>query len=290
MNPAKKRFNLKDETILFLLLLPGLAGLLAFYVIPFIISLYFSAIDNNVTRNFVWFQNFADTWNNPAFQLGLQNTGIFMAISVPLNIVFPLLMALIINKTSDALKKVFCLIILLPLVIPSASVVHFWNSVFGINGVINGMFFPDAPVNWFNTDMNRVIITLIYIWKNAGYNMVLFLAGLQFIPREYYEYASVEGANALKKFYHITLVYLTPTMFLVLIMSIINSFRVFREIYLISGEYPHQSIYMLQHFMNNQFAALNYQRLATASYILSIFIIAAVLLLYFFQNKRARYL
>jgi multiple sugar transport system permease protein len=118
--------------------------------------------------------------------------------------------------------------------------------------------------------------------------MVLFLAGLKFIPNEYYEYASVEGAGAVWKFFRITLVYLTPTTFLVFIMSIINSFKSFREIYLICGAYPHQSIYMLQHYMNNQFSALNYQRLTSASYILSAFIIALVFAMYYLQNKRTQ--
>ena len=283
-----KELKLKDGTVLFLLVLPSLAGLLVFYVAPFMISLYFAVIDNNVSQNFVGLQNFIDTLSNDAFRLGLQNTGVFLAISVPLNIIIPLLLALLLNRTSNRFKTIFCLIILLPLIIPSGSVVHFWRSVFGINGVFNSLFFPDAPVNWLNTDMARPIITIIYTWKNAGYNMVLFLAGLQIIPKEYYEYASVEGANTLKKFFHITLVYLTPTMFLVFIMSIINSFRAFREIYLISGALPHRSIYMLQHFMNNQFAALNYQRLVTASYILFVFIIALVLSLYHLQNKRSK--
>jgi multiple sugar transport system permease protein len=279
--------KLKDETVLFLLVLPGLLGLLVFYVAPFIISFYFALIDNNVGRNFVGFFNFIETLQNTAFQLGMRNTGIFMAVSLPLNIILPLALAMMLNKTVK-FNKMFCLIILLPLVIPSGSVVHFWRSVFGLNGIINGMFFPDAPINWLNTEYSLPIITLIYIWKNAGFNMLLFLAGLQFIPKDYYEFASVEGASARWKFFHITLVYLTPTTFLVFIMSLINSFRAFREIYLIAGAHPHPSIYMLQHFMNNQFAMLNYQRLATASYILSIFIVAMVFALYYLQNKRAK--
>jgi multiple sugar transport system permease protein len=157
--------------------------------------------------------------------------------------------------------------------------------VFGLNGVINGIFFPEAPMNWLDSEVARAIITFIYIWKNAGYNTVLFLAGLKFIPKDYYEYASIEGAGALRKFTFITLPYLTPTIFLVFIMSIINSFKAFREIYLICGEYPHQSIYMLQHFMNNQFAALNYQRLVSAAYVLSIFIIIVVFTTYKLQNR-----
>jgi multiple sugar transport system permease protein len=164
--------------------------------------------------------------------LGLKNTGIFMAICVPLNMALPLGMAMLLQKAGK-LTSLFGLIFLLPLVIPSGSVAHFWRSVFGINGIINGAFFPDAPVNWLNTNLSRTLITGVFVWKNAGYNMILFLAGLKSIPQEYYEYASVEGVGALAKFFRITLVYISPTAFLVFIMSIINSFKSFKEIYLI---------------------------------------------------------
>lgn len=282
-----KKFFKKEETVLMLFALPGLLGLLAFYVIPFLISFYFTLINNNVAKNFVGLHNFSELLSNEAFLLGLKNTAIFMAICVPVNMIFPLAVAMLLNKTVR-MKSLFCLIFLLPLVIPSGSVAHFWKSIFGLNGVINGAFFAGAPVNWLDTQWCRSLITTIFIWKNAGYNIVLFLAGLQAIPKEYYEYAAVEGANALNKFFRITLVYIIPTTFLVFIMSVINSFKSFKEIYLICGAYPHQSIYMLQHYMNNQFSALNYQKLASAAYVLSIFIIALVFLFYRIQYKQAK--
>ena len=205
----------------------------------------------------------------------------------PLNLVFPLCLALLLQK-APKMSKIFGLLFLLPLVIPSGSVVHFWKSIWDLNGLVNRIFYPDAPVNWLNTNACRTIITIVFLWKNAGYNMVLFLAGLRAIPKEYYECAAVEGAGAWGKFYRVTLPCIVPTAFLVFILSIINSFKSFKEIYLICGAYPHQSIYMLQHFMNNQFSALNYQKLTAGAYVLSLFIVGLVLILYRFQNKRAR--
>ena len=281
-----KRLNLKDEGILLLLALPGLVGLLVFYVAPFLLSFYYTLIDNNITKNFVGLQNYIELFTGGAFALGLKNTGIFMAICVPLNMALPLGMALLLHKAGK-LKGLFALIFLLPLVIPSGSVAHFWKSVFGINGLINGAFFPASPVNWLDTELSRTLITLVFIWKSAGFNMILFLAGLKAIPKEYYECADVEGAGAISKFFRITLVYIAPTAFLVFIMSIINSFKSFKEIYLICGAYPHQSIYMLQHYMNNQFAAINYQKLSSAAYVLSVFIIVLVIIIYRLQNKHA---
>jgi len=279
----------KEEMTLLVLALPSLVGLLGFYVIPFVLSISLAVVDNSVLWNFVWMQNFKEVLSSGAFQTALKNTGIFMALCVPLNMVMPLFIALLLNSTKS-LKTSFGVIALIPLVIPTGSTVHFWQSMFGLNGLINSLLFPDNPVNWLNTNYARWIIVFIFIWKNAGYNMVLFLAGLTSIPKEYYECASLEGAGSMRRFFMITLVYLTPTAFLVLVMSIINSFKSFKEIYLLSGEYPHSSIYMLQHYMNNQFGASNYQKLASASYILSIFIIAMVLGLFLGQNKASRYL
>jgi len=279
----------KEEMTLLVLALPSLVGLLGFYVIPFVLSISLAVVDNSVLWNFVWMQNFKEVLSSGAFQTALKNTGIFMALCVPLNMVMPLFIALLLNSTKS-LRTSFGVIALIPLVIPTGSTVHFWQSMFGLNGLINSLLFPDNPVNWLNTDYARWIIVFIFIWKNAGYNMVLFLAGLTSIPKEYYECASLEGAGSMRRFFMITLVYLTPTAFLVLVMSIINSFKSFKEIYLLSGEYPHSSIYMLQHYMNNQFGASNYQKLASASYILSIFIVAMVLGLFLGQNKASRYL
>ena len=277
----------REELPLVLLALPGILGLLIFYVIPFLLSFSYSLVDNNVTRNFVGLWNYRDLFASGAFTLGLKNTGIFMATCVPLNLVFPLCLALLLQK-APKMSKIFGLLFLLPLVIPSGSVVHFWKSIWDLNGLVNRIFYPDAPINWLNTNACRTIITIVFLWKNAGYNMVLFLAGLRAIPKEYYECAAVEGAGAWGKFYRVTLPCIVPTAFLVFILSIINSFKSFKEIYLICGAYPHQSIYMLQHFMNNQFSALNYQKLTAGAYVLSLFIVGLVLILYRFQNKRAR--
>lgn len=119
----------------------------------------------------------------------------------------------------------------------------------------------------------------IFIWKNIGYNTILFTAGLYSIPTTYYESAAIEGANGIARFKYITWVYLLPTTVLVFIMSIINSFKVFKEIYLIAGGYPHESIYMIQHYMNNMFLSLNYQKLSTAAYILVTFILILMFIL-----------
>jgi multiple sugar transport system permease protein len=166
--------------------------------------------------------------------------------------------------------------------------VFLWEKIFGINGLINALYFTDAPINWLNTSWSRSIIVFIFLWKNIGFNMIILFAGLKEIPKEYYENAMIEGANAWKKFCQITLIYLTPAMFLAFIMTFINSFRVFREIFMLSGQYPHRTIYMLQHFMYNQFQAINYQRLAASSYIVTAIFVLIVIIFYKMQKRLSK--
>jgi multiple sugar transport system permease protein len=137
-----------------------------------------------------------------------------------------------------------------------------------LNGFLYGIGL--SPVNWLNSGYARFVVLAIFIWKNLGFNMVLFMAGLSNIPKEYYESAAIDGAGSWATLKRITIPCLLPTFVIVLLMSIINSFRVFREIYLLMGAYPHNSVYMLQHFMNNNFFSLNYQRLTTATTLLAL--------------------
>lgn len=272
-----------------LFILPGLLGFAAFYIWPFFISLGYAFVDKPVNGVFVGFQNFIDLLQNKAYLKGLNNTAFFIGLSVPLNIILSLTVAMLINRIKSH-KAFFSFIFLIPLVIPSGSMVFFWKMFFAYNGYLNSLLngLGIDKINWLETQAVQFVIVLIFIWKNLGYNMVLFLAGLNNIPKDYYEAAYVCGANKWQGFRHVTIIYLLPTFVLVLIMSVINSFKVFKEIYLITGNYPHDSIYMLQHFMNNMFFSLNYQRLATATSILVLIISLLTQLLFKFERRATR--
>lgn len=256
-----------------LFLLPGLIGFIIFYIWPFFISLGYAFLDKPVNGSFAGIQNFLDLFQNKAYLKGLGNTLRFIGISVPLNMALSLGVAMLINKMHRH-KELFSLIFLVPLVIPSGSMVSFWKSLFAYDGALNGLlrFFGISKINWLDSSLALFVMVLIFIWKNLGYNMILYLSGLSSIPRDYYEAAWVDGAKPWNAFRHVTMPHLASTSVLVLIMSIINSFKVFKEIYLITGSYPHDSIYTLQHFMNNMFSSLNYPRLTTATTVLVVII------------------
>jgi multiple sugar transport system permease protein len=131
-----------------------------------------------------------------------------------------------------------------------------------------------------------LFVVLIFIWKNIGFNMILYQAGLDFIPKEYYEYAAIEGAGKIRQFFIVTVVYLSPAFLLVFIMTVVNSFKIFRDVYLLSGAHPNHSVYLLPHFMNNQLANLNYQRMASASLFVFAFIYLIVVMFYRLQQRQ----
>lgn len=267
-------------------LIPSLCGFSVFFLIPFMGGLYYCLVDKPVNGKFVGLANFTHLLSNPAFLNAMHNTLIFTAICVPLNMTIPLLLTILI-RNADYGKNVFRKIFISPLVVPVASVAFFWQIMFSIKGPFNHILdtLGMRTVDWLNTGFAHVAVVILYLWKNAGYNIVLYMAGLSSIPPEYYEYASIIGANAIQRFLRITVVYLTPTFFFVFIISIVNSFKVFREVYLISGQYPHNSIYMLQHYLNNTFASLDYQKLTSAAYIMTVLIMLLSWVFFSFERK-----
>ncbi|WP_084145899.1 carbohydrate ABC transporter permease [Anaerovorax odorimutans] len=270
----------------FLFLLAGFAGLIMFYIWPFFVSMGYAFMDKTVNGSFVGLRNFIELFHNKPYLLGLKNTLIFIGISVPLGMFLSLMVAMLINRIKKY-KELFVLVFLIPLVIPSGSMVFFWKALFMNQGYVNSILNTVGlkGINWLETSASLYVIAVIFIWKNLGYNMVLFMAGLHNIPKENYEAATVDGANEVKTFFYITLPGLVSMIVLVAIMSIVNSFKVFKEIYLITGKYPHESIYMLQHFMNNMFYSLNYQKLTTATSIMVLIITLLVQFLFWFERR-----
>ncbi len=184
-------------------------------------------------------------------------------------------------------KSQFRTFFLSPMMVPVASIILVWQVLFHSNGVINEFLsvFGVKAIDWLKSDYCMVVIVLLFLWKNLGYNMILFMAALNNIPKELLEVAEVEGASKVYQFFHIKLRYLSPTVLFVTILSIINSFKVFREIYLLSGDYPYEGLYMLQHFMNNMYNKnLDYQRLSASAIMLAIVIIALIALLFAIEN------
>ena len=268
-----------------LFLAPSFIGVLLFFFVPFSVVVYYSMIDNPVRKNFVLFDNFIALMSNKAFQMAAANTLKFTLVSVPLAVILSLLMACMLDK-SIPFKSQFRSFFLTPMMVPVASVVLVFQVIFNQNGVLNEFLsvFGQDKIDWFKSDYAMVIVVSLFLWKNLGYNMILFMAGLAAVPQEVMDAAKMDGAGDFQMFVHLKLKYLSPTIFFVTIFSIINSFKVFREVYLLTGDYPYESLYMLQHFMNNAFQSLNYQRLSAAAIVMSLFMIVIIGILFVAEN------
>ena len=250
---------------------PSFLGMLAFYIIPFLIVVYYSFTAGLTDHSFAGLKNYINVWQNGAFKIAVRNTFTFTGLSVPLAVVLSLGLALMLEARIP-LKSEFRTFFLSPMMVPIASIILIWQVLFHYNGVVNEFLavFGADKIDWLKSDYCMVVIVVLFLWKNLGYNMILFMAALSNIPRELLEVAEVEGASAAYQFFHIKLRYLSPTVLFVTILSIINSFKVFREIYLLTGNYPYDGLYMMQHFMNNMFNSAAYQPLSAAAVLLAV--------------------
>ena len=176
----------------------------------------------------------------------------------------------------NALKSMF----LVPVAVPAASVVLVWKALFHSNGLINGLLSGMGlpAVSWMNSDAAFAVLVISYLWKNIGYDMVLWLAGLSGIPEPIYEAARVDGAGEWMCFVKITLPNL-KTLYTISLLSFLNSFKVFREAWLVGGDYPHQSMYLIQHLYNNWFRELSFDKIAAAAVLNSAVVFVLILLL-----------
>ena len=225
---------------------PSFLGVLLFYIVPFGVVVYYSLIQGPMNSSFVGLQNYANVLQNNAFRTAVKNTVVFTGIAVPLAVVGSLVLALML-ECRIPLKSQFRTFFLSPMVVPIASIILVWQVLFHYNGVVNEFLqiFGTAKIDWLKSDFCKVVIVVLFLWKNLGYFMILFMAALNNIPRTLLEVADVEGASAAHKFFKIKLRYLSPTVLFVTILSIINAFKVFREIYLLTGDYPYTGLYMM---------------------------------------------
>ena len=288
MDREKEKRKLKRQDFMRSLcfLSPSLIGVGVFFIVPFGVVVYYSMIDGVGSRNFVFLENFIKLFNNSAFIMAAKNTMQFSAIAVPLAVILAIVLALML-ECRIPMKSQFRTFFLSPMMVPVASVVLIWQVLFNYNGTINEFLalFDIAKIDWLQSDHCQAVVIILFLWKNLGYNMILFMAGLANIPKELLEVADVEGASEWYKFFAIKLRYLSPTVLFVTILSLINSFKVFREVYLLTGDYPYEKLYMLQHFMNNTFKSLDYQKLSAAAVVMALVMVVLIALLFYAEDK-----
>ncbi len=244
---SMKNVNIKKKTKMnnkknmmfwgWLLIAPTAIGLLILNIIPFFQTLYlsFQNVSTFGTSSFVGFDNYTRMFSDPDFWHSLRNTLIYAGIQVPIAIVLSTLAAVLMNAKVKGLG-VYRTVYFLPMIAAPAAVAMVWRWLFNSEyGLINIMLdFVGIPsIQWLsNPSVVLWSVIIVGVWSNIGYNMILLLAGLQEIPKEYYEAATVDGAGKIRQFFQITLPLLTPQLFFVLVTSVISALQVFDVIFI----------------------------------------------------------
>ncbi|MCD2502141.1 sugar ABC transporter permease [Clostridium sp. NSJ-145] len=277
MEKVKRKKKINKAPLYFIL--PSLIGVAVFTLLPFL-DVFIRSFQSAISREFSGLENYYDIFSNAAFKLASQNTIKFVLVCIPLLLAISLAIAVFLNRfvqASQILRTAF----LIPMAVPIASVVLIWNIVFHEQGVLSGVLnnFNIVGQDWMNTGYAFWVLVFSYIWKNLGYTIILWLAGLNAISKEIYESAKVDGAGELKCFTKITLPCLKPTLYTIAVLSLLNSFKVFREAYLVAGDYPDKSMYLLQHLFNNWFREMSFGKMAAASVVIAVIIFGLIMLL-----------
>ena len=219
-------------------ILPTIIGLVVLNIIPLIQTIYESFFKTGAFGKgniFVGFDNYIRMFQDSQVWQALFNTFRYALIEVPLSIVLSILLAVLLNRKMK-LRSVYRTIYFLPMVAAPAAVAMVWrwlyNSQFGLLNYIGGLLKQD-PVNWIsNPKIAIIFVAIVGVWSIIGYNMVLFLSGLQEIPKDYYEAATIDGAGEIRQFFNITIPLISPTMFFVVVTRVIGALQVFDVVYM----------------------------------------------------------
>ncbi|EOS72613.1 hypothetical protein C819_04250 [Lachnospiraceae bacterium 10-1] len=281
----KNKKRNKENRAFFLFLAPSLLGVVIFVVLPFL-DVFKRSFTTAVTGQFRGIENYKIIFTNQAFHLAVKNTLYFTAVCIPLLVITGFLIALPLSrlKSAGTIKSLY----LFPLAMPVATIVMVWKMLFYKQGIFNlaltslgewtGLW-GEIHTDYLGTGAAFWVLVCSYIWKNTGYTIVLWLAGILGIPTEILDAARVDGAGNFQRVWYVVLPNLKGSLYTIVILSFLNSFKIYREAYLVAGSYPHQSIYLLQHLFNNWFVNLEFDKMAAAAICTGGFLFVVIILL-----------
>lgn len=252
----RKKALMRENLTGYAFLLPNIAGFLTFTLLPVLASfiLAFCQWDIITDIKFVGLKNFITLIQDKLFWKYFYNTLFFM-MGIPVGMAVSLILALLMNHALKGIV-IYRTIYFMPVVSSMVAVALLWrwiyNPDFGLlNSFLRMIGFKNPPQWLASTVWSKPAIMIMWIWKGAGYNMLLYLAALQGVPQQLYEAASIDGANAWQKFWHVTFPMLAPTNFFIVVMGIIGGFQAFGEIYVMTGGGPAGSTTTIVYYIYN---------------------------------------
>ncbi|RDW15347.1 carbohydrate ABC transporter permease [Oceanobacillus chungangensis] len=281
----------------YLFLLPTIIGLLLFRLIPVIFAFFTSFTDWDIYSPPVWIglENYTRIFQSGEFWQILRNTLLFTAIYTVGVCIIGLFFAMLLNQRLKGIKF-FRSLFFLPVITSIVAVGIIWNWILSPqNGILNilldKIFNLQEPISWLgDPDYALIALALVYIWKSVGYQMLIFLAGLQNIPTELQEAAQMDGANKWKVFTKVTLPLLTPTIFFVLVITIIESFHTFGITHSMTQGGPYNATNTLSYFIyQNAFVHFNMGYASSLSFVLFILILVITWINFLYRKKWVNY-
>lgn len=253
--------------------LPGLAGVCVFTLFPFL-DVVRRSFFTTVADQFVGWDNYRRVFENQAFLLAVKNTARFTAVCLPILLLSGLLVAILLSGMAKAQfwKSLF----LLPMSMPSVTVVMIWKMCFSESGFLNRIL--ELRIDYMGTDRAFWVLVFSYVWKNLGYTVILWLAGIGGVSQDTVEAARVDGAGWLRIWLSVMLPQLKGPFYTIAVLSFLNTFKAFREAYLVAGAYPQESMYLLSHLFNNWFAALDLDKMAAGAVCMAAVLLVFILL------------
>lgn len=273
----------KKRTAL-LFIFPSLIGVVVFYFIPFLFSFFYAFSQGVNDVHFVGFHNFKILIESETFRKSLINTTFFLLISIPLLLFLASFLSLTLVKKNFIWQQ---WALLLPLVIPVSSFVSAWQKIWDITGPINKILsqINVAPIDFLYGDSSFVVLIVLYILKNVGYITIILTNSIRSLPKEQIEYFILCSKNEFFYFKYVLFPHISSTFFFVFLISIINYFLLFRDVFILYGNNPPPRIYMIQHFMNNYFYNFNYQGLGAASLCIELCLLFLIIAVLFLQRR-----
>lgn len=279
------RLNLKKWGAFLSFMAPSFLGVTVFVLLPFLDVLKRS-FSTAVTGKFIGPDNYVTIFHNQAFLIAVKNTLRFTIVCIPLLVLVGFLIAWPLSRLKEAelIKSVY----LFPMAMPTATIVMVWKMFFYKQGFLNlflsrlgelSGLWGEIRMDYLGTEAAFLVLVGSYIWKNTGYTVVLWLAGILSIPAEQIEAARVDGAGGFQRLWYIVLPNLKGSLYTIVILSFLNSFKIYREAYLVAGSYPHKSMYLLQHLFNNWFVNLEFDKMAATAVCTGGFLLIVILLL-----------
>lgn len=275
----------RKRKFFYLFLLPSFLGIVLFVLLPFM-DVVKRSFTTAITGQFNGVKNYQLIFHNQAFLLAVGNTLKFTLVCIPFLVLIGFITALLLDQLES--KGLVKSLYLFPLAMPTATIVMVWKMVFYKQGFLNlfltrlgqwSGLWGEVHTDYLGSGAAFWVLVGSYIWKNLGYTVILWLAGLMGIPTEFYEAAKVDGGNSLQRLWYITLPNLKGSLYTIVILSFLNSFKIYREAYLTAGAYPDKSIYLLQHVFNNWFVNLELDKMAAAAVCTGGFLMIVILIL-----------